>query len=149
MFRVLFTNSYPPKKNLSPDEFLDMKINWLIKNERVQDLEKVLKVNPEVGKKPQAISFLIEEYLSLADIKSACKNASLIDKDLQDDYLDKFNIYCLLNEDRREEAQLLFDLTKERGLKDSFFENKINFLVILAFVKDCLFSNGEKNETNQ
>ena len=41
----------------------------------------------------------------------------------------KVNIYCLLNEDRREEAQLLFDLTKERGLKDSFFENKINFLL--------------------
>ena len=43
MFRVLFTNSYPPQKNLSPDEFLDIKINWLIKNERFQDLEKVLK----------------------------------------------------------------------------------------------------------
>ena len=36
-FQVLFTNAYPPEKNLNADKFLDIKINWLIKNERVND----------------------------------------------------------------------------------------------------------------
>ena len=30
LFNLLFTNSYPPKKNLNSSEFLEMKINWLI-----------------------------------------------------------------------------------------------------------------------
>ena len=42
LFKILFTNSFPPQKNLSADEFLDLKINWLIKNERVEDLENLL-----------------------------------------------------------------------------------------------------------
>ena len=29
LFEVLFTNSYPPKKNLNSEEFLKIKINWL------------------------------------------------------------------------------------------------------------------------
>ena len=54
---------------------------------------------------------------------------SFISKSVQNDYLDKFIIYCLINNDRKEEAQLILDLLKERGLKDKFFENKINFLL--------------------
>ena len=41
LFQVLFTNAYPPKTNLSSDEFLKIKINWLIKRKRIQDLEIV------------------------------------------------------------------------------------------------------------
>ena len=39
LFRVLFTNAYSPKKNLDSEEFLNIKINWLIKRKRVKDLE--------------------------------------------------------------------------------------------------------------
>jgi len=42
LFRVLFTNAYPPKINLSSKDFLKLKINWLIKNERFEDLENLL-----------------------------------------------------------------------------------------------------------
>ena len=31
LFLVLFTNAYPPKTNLSSEEFLEIKVNWLIK----------------------------------------------------------------------------------------------------------------------
>jgi len=34
LFKVLFTNAYAPKKNLSPEEFLKIKINWLIKKKK-------------------------------------------------------------------------------------------------------------------
>jgi len=129
LFKVLFTNAYPPQKNLSSEEFLKIKINWLIKNRKFKDLEILLKNNQEVRKIPRVIKFLINEYLSSADIGSACEKSNFISKDVNNNYLDKFLIYCLINDDRKDEAQLLLDLTKESGLKDSFFEDKINFLL--------------------
>ena len=89
----------------------------------------LLKNNPEVGQNSKAIKFLINEYLSLADIKSACDTINFIDPKVQNSYLDKFTIYCLINNDRKDEAQLIFELLKESGFKDKFFEDKINFLL--------------------
>jgi len=132
LFKVLFTNSYSPKKNLNSEEFLKIKINWLIKKNRIEDLENLLKTNLEVGKNSEAVKFLINEYLSSANIKSACEKINFMDQKIQNNYLDKFMIYCLINDDRKNEAQLVFDLLKERGFKDSFFEDKINFLLGLT-----------------
>ena len=129
LFQTLFTNAYPPEKNLTTDEFLDIKIDWLIKNNKVDELENFLKINKQVGKKPKAIQSLIEEYLATANIKSACEKIKFVDKSVEDNFLEKFNIYCLIYEDRGGEAQLMLDLLKERGFKDNFFENKINFLL--------------------
>jgi len=137
LFKVLFTNAYPPKKNLTSDEFLKIKIDWLIKHRRIQDLENLLLTNPAAGKESNAIKFLIDERLSNAEIKSACEKVSTIDKSVRNNYLDKFQIYCLINTDRTDEAQLLFELLKERGFKDDFFEDKINYLL------------GFKEKTNQ
>ena len=129
LFQILFTNAYSPKINLNSEEFLKIKINWLIEKNRIQDLEVLLKKNPEVGQSSKAIKFLIDEYLSSADIKSACEKTSFIDRELQNTYLEKFTIYCLIYNDRKDEAQLIFDIIKDRGFKDKFFEDKINFLL--------------------
>ena len=137
LFQVLFTNAYSPKKNLDSEEFLKIKIDWLIKKKRIKNLETFLSKNVVVGKNSKAIKFLINEYLSSADIKSACDKTNFIDTKVQNDYLEKFTIYCLINNDRKEEAQLIFDLLIERGFKDKFFEDKINFLL------------GIKNDTTQ
>ncbi len=137
LFQVLFTNAYSPKKNLDSEEFLKIKIDWLIKKKRIKNLETLLSKNIEVGQNSKAIKFLINEYLSSADIKSACDKTNFIDSKVQNDYLEKFTIYCLINNDRKEEAQLIFDLLIERGFKDKFFEDKINFLL------------GIKNDTTQ
>ena len=129
LFQILFTNAYSPKINLNSEEFLKIKINWLIEKNRIQDLEVLLKKNPEVGQSSKALKFLIDEYLSSADIKSACEKINFIDRELQNSYLEKFTIYCLIHNDQKDEAQLIFDLIKERGFKDKFFEDKINFLL--------------------
>ena len=129
LFQVLFTNAYSPKKNLSDEEFLKIKIDWLIKKKRIKDLETLLKNNPETGHNSKAVKFLINEHLSSADIKSACDKINFIDRKVQNTYLEKFRIYCLVNNDLKDEAQLIFDLLKERGLNDEFFEDKINFLL--------------------
>ena len=137
LFQVLFTNSYPPKANLSAEAFLKIKIDWLIKKNRIKDLESFLKSNPEVGQNSKAIKYLINEHLSSADIKSACEKVDFIDKKVQNSYLDKFIIYCLINNNQRDEAQLVLELLRERGFKDKFFDDKINFLL------------GFKEETSQ
>ena len=129
LFQVLFTNAYSPQKNLDSKEFSKIKINWLIKKKRIDDLETLLKRNPEVGQNTKAIKFLINEYLSSANVQLACDKINFLDSKVQNNYLEKFAIYCLINNDRKEEAQLIFDLLKERGFKDKFFEDKINFLL--------------------
>jgi hypothetical protein len=129
LFEILFTNSYAPKNNLSSKEFLKIKINWLIKKKRIKDLELLLKNNLEAGQNSKAIKFLVNEYLSSADIKSACDKISFVSKDIKNNYLEKFKIYCLINNDQLDEAQLIFDLFLEKKSKDKFFESKINFLL--------------------
>ena len=137
LFQVLFTNAYPPKTNLSSYEFLKIKIDWLIKNRRFKDLETLLQANPNAGKEPKAINLLINQYLSSVDIKSACEKINYISKEVQNNYLDKFTINCLINNDRKDEAQLLLELLIENGFSDKFFEDKISFLL------------GFKETTNQ
>jgi hypothetical protein len=129
LFQALFTNAYAPEKNLTSDEFLNIKIDWLINKKRIKDLENFLEKNPEAGKSSKAIKFLTDEYLSSANIKSACEKVSLFNQRVENDYLEKFKIYCLIKNDQKEEAQLIFDLLLEKGFKDSFFENKINYLL--------------------
>jgi len=129
LFQVLFTNSYSPTKNLSSEEFLSIKINWLIKKKRIEDLEVLLKNNPEVRKNSKAIKFLIDEHLSISNVRSACDNANFIGANVQSNYLEKFKIYCLINDGRGEEAQLILDLLKEKGFENKFFEDKFNFLL--------------------
>ena len=137
VFQVLFTNAYPPKTNLNSLEFLKIKIDWLIKNRRFKDLETLLQTNPNAGKEPKAINLLINQYLSSVDIKSACEKINFVSKEVQNDYLNKFTIYCLINDDRKDEAQLLLELLIENGFSDKFFEDKIGFLL------------GFKETTNQ
>ena len=137
LFQVLFTNAYPPKTNLSSYEFLKIKIDWLIKNRRFKDLETLLQTNPTAGKEPKAINLLINQYLSSVDIKSACEKINFVSEEVRNDYLNKFTIYCLINDDRKDEAQLLLELLIESGFSDKFFEDKIGFLL------------GFKETTNQ
>ena len=64
LFQVLFTNSYPPKINLTAEEFNKIKIDWLISKKRFNDLEKLVITNPEVGKESKAIIYLVNESCS-------------------------------------------------------------------------------------
>ena len=129
LFKVLFTNSYNPKSNLTLKEFNKIKIDWLIKNQRFDDLENLVMTNSEIGNETKAIKFLVHESLSNANIKSSCEKIDALGKNIKNDYLEKFKIYCLINRDRKDEAQLVFELMKERGFSEKFFEDKINYLL--------------------
>ncbi|MBO6481637.1 MAG: hypothetical protein HVK35_02910, partial [Pelagibacteraceae bacterium] len=58
-----------------------------------------------------------------------CKKANFINKEIKDSYLEKFRIYCLILNKKQEEAQLNFDLLREEGRSDKFFNDKIMFLL--------------------
>ena len=72
--------------------------------------------------------FLVDYYLSNAEIKKSCEIFSKNSKPINDDYLAKFNIYCLLWSNKKDEAQLVYDLKKETGFNDKYFDEKINYL---------------------
>ena len=126
---LLLTNAYYPEKNISKDQFLELKSKWLIKNSNFELIENYLLKNQIINEDPKLVKFLVDDYLSKSEIKKACKIFSRIKVSIQDEYLSKFNIYCLINNGKKEEAQLLIDLKKELGFKDKFYENKINYLM--------------------
>ena len=124
----LLTNAYYPKKNISANEFFDLKSNWLQKNSDLELLEEYLISNQIVNQSPNLSKFLIDNFLSDSNLAKSCNFFSKIKNELNDHYLSKFNIYCLFNSGQIEKAKLLFDLKKELGFKDEYFENKMNFL---------------------
>jgi hypothetical protein len=126
---LLLTNAHYPDINISKDQFLELKSNWLIKNSNLQLIEKYLLKNQIINDHPKLTKLLVDAHLSKSEIKKACEIFSKIKDPIQDNYLSKFNIYCLINDNKKEDAQLLLDLKKEIGFENKFYENKINFLM--------------------
>ena len=126
---TILTYSYSPQKNLTDKEFLKMKINWLIKNNKIEIIEKFLNKNLEFDGKSKLIKYLVDHYISSANIIEGCKKADFINKEIKDNYLEKFRIYCLVLNKKNEEAILNFDLLREEGRSDKFFNDKISFLL--------------------
>ena len=126
---LLLTNAHYPKINISKNQFLELKSNWLIKNSNLQLIENYLLKNQIINDHPKLARLLVDDYLSRSEIKKACEIFSKIQIPIQDDYLSRFNIYCLINNKKKEEAQLLLDLKKELGFKNNFYEKKINYLM--------------------
>ena len=124
----VLTNSYYPKKNISKNEFLKFKSDWLIKNSDFDLIKEYLIKNQALDLQPEITKYYINEYLSNYEIKRACDIFSENLNPINDEYLSKFEIYCLIKSNKNNEAQILFDLKKELGFKDLYFEKKINIL---------------------
>jgi len=90
--------------------------DYLIKNQNINENIRLTK-------------FLVDEYLSRSELEKSCEIFSNIREVINNNYLSKFNIYCLINTERSEEAQLQFDIKKELGFDDNFFEKKFNYLM--------------------
>ena len=125
---LLLTNAYYPNQNITDQEFLKFKSDWLIKNSNFELIEKYLIKNQIVNLHPELARYLIDRYLSQSNVKKSCEIFSKINEPIENEYLFKFNLYCLVNYGKNEEAQLILDLKKELGFEDQYFENKINYL---------------------
>ena len=122
-------NAHHPNKNITEKEFLRLKSDWLIKNSNFNLIEDYLNKNQILNDDPKLSRHFIDHYLSEFKLEKACDIFSKNSKPITDEYLSKFNIYCLINAEKTEEAQLILDLKKELGFKDQYFEKKIDFLL--------------------
>ena len=126
---ALLTNSYVPKKNITNQEFTNYKINFLLKKNKFDLIEEFIKRNNNAYNNKVLIKHYIDNFLLNSELDKSCdflKNLNIL---TNSDYIDKFTIYCLINNDQKEKAQMLFDLKKETGFEDNFFENKFDYLM--------------------
>ena len=126
---ALLTNSYFPQKNINNEQFLKIKSDWLLKQHNLNLIETYLEKNKNLDNQSNLIKYYVDYYLSRSDLGKACEIFDTINNLTNDNYISKFNIYCLLNLNKNEEAQLHFDLLKEIGFEDKFFEKKFNYLM--------------------
>jgi len=126
--KILLSFSYPPE-GMNEDQFAELKINWLIKNQRINLIESFLKQNEDFKGKSKAIQFLVDSNIASGNIKEGCKKIKFIDAKIKDAYLEKFKIYCLILNNKKPQAQLLLDLLREQRQSEKFYDDKINFLL--------------------
>ncbi|MDA9643692.1 hypothetical protein N9S90_00790 [Candidatus Pelagibacter sp.] len=124
----LLTNAYYPGQNITEKEFLKFKSNWLIKDSNFKIIEEYLIKNQIINLHPELTRYLVDRYLSKSNVKKSCEIFSNISVPIENEYLSKFNVYCLINYGKNEEAQLILDLKKELGFQDDYFESRINYL---------------------
>ena len=125
---VLLSFSYPPT-GMQEKEFINLKLDWLIENNRLNLIEEFLKQNKEFSGKKRAIQYLVDSNIAKSNIKEGCEKIEFIDSTIKDAYLEKFKIYCLVFNNKNSEARLLLDLLREQNQSDKFFDDKINFLI--------------------
>ena len=125
---ALLTNSNVPNINITREEFYIFQKNFLIKKNDLNLIKLFIEKNPDFFGRDDLINYYANHYLAKANIKKTCEIFDVIDEVISD-YTSKLKIYCLVNSNQIEEALLIFDLKKEMGLKDSFFEKKIFELI--------------------
>ena len=93
---LLLTNAYYPELNITKKQFLKIKSDWLIKNSNFKLIEEYLLKNQIINENPELTKYLVDNHLSRSDIKKSCEIFSNIKNTIEDEYLSKFNIYCLI-----------------------------------------------------
>ena len=124
----LLTNANYPSKDISFEEFSNIKSNWLIKNSNLDLIEEYLISNELLNENPELVNHLINEHLSKSNLEKACQIFEKSKTSPEDEYLFKFKLYCLINSDEKEQAQLIYDLRKELGFEDEYFEKNKLFI---------------------
>ncbi len=140
---TILTNAYYPKKNITEQEFLKFKSDLMIKNSKLDLIEEYLIKNEIININPELFEHFVNEYLSDYNIDKACDIFSKNSEPISNNYLSKFHIYCLVKNGKRDQAQVVYDLKKELGFNDKYFEKKINFL--LGFETNVDQEISEKN----
>jgi len=126
---TLFTISKLPNQNMTDEEFINYKLDWLIDNKKDDLITTFLNINKNFPNKKKIIKYLVDENISKGNLKEACQNTTLINNDIKDSYLDQFKIICFLRNNKKNEAQLILDLLREQKLSNKFFDNKIDYLL--------------------
>ena len=125
---ALLTNSYLPSNNISNEEFLDFKFNYLIEKKDFNLIKNFLIKNPAIKDNHKLIRFYVDYHLSNSQLDKSCEVFNYV-KEVTNNYLNNFKIYCLIDQNKKEEAQLLIDLKSEFGGLDQFLLKRFNILM--------------------
>tara|TARA_B100000700_G_scaffold306028_1_gene380794 strand:- start:2434 stop:4200 length:1767 start_codon:yes stop_codon:yes gene_type:complete len=127
---ALLTNSNTPNQNITKEEFYNFQKNFLLKNKDLDLIKLFVEKNTNFVFLDDLINYYANYYLAEANIKKSCEIFDSIKEiTLKDDYTSKLKIYCLVNSNKFDQAMLIYDLKKENGFKDDFFEKKIFKLI--------------------
>ena len=140
---ILLTNAYYPNINISEKDFLKIKSDWLIKYNNLELIEEYLIKNDILNSHAKLTKYLVDRYLSKSELDKACKIFLNNSEPIENNYLSKFNIYCLIKNGKKDQAQLIFDLKKELGFNEQYFENKLNYL--FGYTNEIDKTISEKN----
>ena len=143
--KLLLTNSYSPKNESDEKTFLKMKSDWLIKFRDIDLIKEYLKKNVDIEPNEQLTKFVLDELFAINEKKQACEFLEELDKNFKDNYLTKYSIYCLIYLKKNEQASLRYDLEKELGYNEPFFEEKFQYL--LGYTSNSL-TTSEKDLLN-
>ena len=89
---LLLTNTYYPQKNISKEQFLEIKSNWLIKNSNLKLIEEYLINNQLINENSKLTKYLVDDYLSRSQVEKSCEIFSKIKQNIEDEYLSNFKI---------------------------------------------------------
>ena len=139
--KLLLTNSYSPINESEEKEFLNIKSEWLIKYKDIELIKEYLKKNIDIDQNEQLTRFVLDELFSINEKKEACEFLDELNINFKDNYLTKFSVYCLIYLKKNEQASLRYDLEKELGYSDPFFEKKFQYL--LGYISNSLTTSEE------
>ena len=125
---ALLTNSYVPSQNFSLNEFENFTSDHLIKKKDFKLIEEFIKKNSLIKDKEKLIKHISNYYLSMNKLDNACSAVDTLSL-IKDEYLTYFKIYCLISQKKKDEAQLLFDLSSELNTLNDFFIQKFEVLM--------------------
>ena len=101
LINTLFTVSKLPGSNMTDEEFINYKIDWLVDKKKDDMISVFLNKNKNFPNKSKIIKYLVDQNITKANLKQACEKIDLISSDVKDSYLDQFKVICLLNENKK------------------------------------------------
>ncbi len=144
--KLILTNAFPPENNINFEQFTDLKIKWLIKNDDLNLIKEFIIKNDQQNFNNELINYYLDKNLSLGKLDNTCELFSLIKSQPESDYILKYKIYCLIHNDQKEIAQLQYDLIKETGFKDNFFDKSFN--ILMGYTNNSEANISEKSLLN-
>ena len=79
---TLFTISKLPGRNMTDKEFINYKIDWLIKNKKDGMISTFINKNKKFPNKSKIIRYLVDQNIAKANLKEACNKIALINNDV-------------------------------------------------------------------
>ena len=130
--RILFT-----KTNLSVFEdkgkaHLSNIADWLIKNRKMKFIDTVIYQNDMINQNSKFLEFLFNYYLIIGQVNKSCTYANLMTINSDSPALEKYKIFCLINDKKNKQALSQLELTKETSDIEKFYIDKISFLTGLS-----------------